>query len=68
MSLICDYCWIGLVQPEEVARIKRYKFDKDRRLALGSCLLQRAVIHWTFGIPYDEICIQRTGACSPLLN
>lgn len=55
----------GCVQPEEVQRIKRYKFDKDRRLALGSLLLQRAVIHWTFGIPYDDIVIKRTGACMP---
>lgn len=39
----------------------RYKFDKDRRLALGSLLLQKATIAWTFGVPYEEIQIQRTG-------
>lgn len=42
--------------------MKRYRFEKDRRLALGSQLLQRAVIAWTFGVPYQDILIARTGA------
>lgn len=51
-------------QPEDAARVKRYRFEKDRRLSLGSQLLQRAVIAWTFGVPYRDILIARTGAFS----
>lgn len=42
---------LSLVSPEDAAKITRYRFDKDRRLSLGSQLLQRAVIAWTFGVP-----------------
>jgi hypothetical protein len=48
-------------QPEDAAKVKRYRFDKDKRLALGSQLLQRAVVAWTFGVPYRDILIARTG-------
>ena len=48
-------------QPEEAKSVTRYRFEKDKRLALGSRLLQRAVIHWTFGVQYDKVIIQRTG-------
>lgn len=48
-------------QPEDAAKVRRYRFEKDRRLALGSQLLQRAVIAWTFGVPYQDILIARTG-------
>jgi hypothetical protein len=49
-------------QPEDAAKVRKYRFEKDRRLALGSQLLQRAVIAWTFGVPYRDILIARTGA------
>ncbi len=51
------------LQPEDAAKVKRYRFEKDKRLALGSQLLQRAVVAWTFGVPYREIIIARTGTC-----
>ena len=50
-----------LKQDDEKSRVTRYKFDKDRRLALGSLLLQKAVISWTFGVIYQDIQIDRTG-------
>lgn len=34
---------------------------EDRATALGSSLLQRAVISWTFGLSYQHITIERTG-------
>jgi hypothetical protein len=34
---------------------------EDRATALGSSLIQRAVISWTFGLSYQHITIERTG-------
>ena len=56
---------LSLVSPEDAAKITRYRFDKDRRLSLGSQLLQRAVIAWTFGVPYPTIAITRTEKGKP---
>ena len=67
-SVGLDECWpcccpraLCPLQPAEVLRIQKYKFEKDRRLALGSTLLQRAVIHWSFSVSYPDIVILRTG-------
>ena len=59
---------LSLFSPEDAAKIKRYRFEKDRRLALGSQLLQRAVIAWTFGVDYEGIVISRTEKGKPFFN
>ena len=64
---VWDVC-LSLFSPEDAAKIRRYRFDKDRRLALGSQLLQRAVIAWTFGVNYKEIVISRTEKGKPFFN
>lgn len=58
----------SLFRAEDAAKIQRFRFEKDRRLSLGSQLLQRAVIAWTFGVSYPEIVISRTEKGKPFFK
>lgn len=58
----------SLFRAEDAAKIQRFRFEKDRRLSLGSQLLQRAVIAWTFGVSYSEIVISRTEKGKPFFK
>lgn len=51
---------LSLLPVDEIKQIETYRFEKDRKLALGSRLLQRQLIHQVFHIPFDEIQIKRT--------
>jgi 4'-phosphopantetheinyl transferase len=49
-----------LLSKEESARVARFLHDSDRRLALGSRLLQRALIGHVLGVKLSDVLISRT--------
>ncbi|TFJ85737.1 hypothetical protein NSK_003241 [Nannochloropsis salina CCMP1776] len=51
---------IQLLSESEGGKVQRYYHDKDRRLALGSILLQRAATSWVLGKRFSDINIERT--------
>ena len=55
-------------QDEEKRKIKRFHQEKDRRLALGSLLLQRALASWVLGVAFADVCLERTPKNKPYVN
>eukprot|EP00611_Tribonema_gayanum_P014258 TRINITY_DN25588_c0_g1_i1.p1 TRINITY_DN25588_c0_g1~~TRINITY_DN25588_c0_g1_i1.p1 ORF type:complete len:315 (-),score=55.25 TRINITY_DN25588_c0_g1_i1:12-956(-) len=51
---------LGCIAPDEACRVQRYLRESDRRLALGSRLLQRALASAVFGVDYSHVDIGRT--------
>jgi 4'-phosphopantetheinyl transferase len=54
-----------LLSEEESARVARFLHDSDRRLALGSRLLQRALIGHVLGVEQSDVLISRTSYGKP---
>lgn len=50
---------LGLLPEAEALKVRRFYHDKDRRLALGSLLLQRAASSWVLGKPFGGVAIER---------
>jgi 4'-phosphopantetheinyl transferase len=48
--------------------VQRFYQEKDRRLALGSVLLQRALASWVLRLPFAEVAIQRTERNKPFVD
>jgi phosphopantetheinyl transferase len=55
-------------QEAEAARIRRFYHDKDRRLALGSVVLQRAAACWVLGDEAWSLPIERSAHNKPYLR
>jgi len=51
---------LTLLPDAEAQKVQRYYHDKDRRLAVGSLLLQRAATSWVLGQRFKDVLIQRT--------
>eukprot|EP00624_Nannochloropsis_granulata_P007744 evm.model.NODE_932_length_14269_cov_36.301212.2 len=51
---------LSLLPEAEAHKVQGFYHDKDRRLALGSLLLQRAATSWVLGPRFKDILIQRT--------
>ncbi|OQR97582.1 L-aminoadipate-semialdehyde dehydrogenase-phosphopantetheinyl transferase [Achlya hypogyna] len=51
---------LGYLLPEDKERILRFRFDKDRKFALCSRLLQFRLVHESFHTPYWTINLART--------
>lgn len=51
---------IGMLPSNEQHEITRFYFEKDKKLALASRILQRHLIHTTFAVPWETIVIART--------
>jgi len=51
---------LSLLPEGDVHKLQGFYHDKDRRLALGSLLLQRAATSWVLGQRFKDILIQRT--------
>jgi len=51
---------LNLLPQAEAQKVQRYYHDRDRRLALGSLLLQRAATSWVLGQRSTDVVIQRT--------
>ena len=58
---------LSLLPPEDAERVERFKFEKDKKLAMGSRLLQRAAISSLFGIQWRDVQIGRTKEGKPYL-
>ncbi|CAB1097022.1 unnamed protein product [Ectocarpus sp. CCAP 1310/34] len=56
---------LGLLPNAESARVRAFLRENDRKLALGSRLLQRALVSKVFGLEFDEIDIRRTAESKP---
>ncbi|CAM9576542.1 unnamed protein product [Ectocarpus sp. 12 AP-2014] len=56
---------LGLLPNTESARVRAFLRENDRKLALGSRLLQRAVVSKVFGLEFHEIDIRRTSESKP---
>jgi len=57
---------LSLLPAQEKARVERFRFEKDKKLALGSRLMQRMLVHTLFKIPFDRVDIMRTKAGKPV--
>lgn len=62
-----EFC-CGCVLPEEATKIKRFVREPDRKLALGSRLLQRRLCATVLGMPDLEVPIERSKAGKPYLG
>ena len=51
---------LAALPTEDSARVKRFLRESDRKLALGSRLLQLALMREIFGLTNDCVRIQRT--------
>lgn len=51
---------LSLLPAVEATKVRRYFHEKDRRLALGSLILQRAVTSWVLGASFVDLEIRRT--------
>ncbi|BFZ58136.1 hypothetical protein PYCC9005_005195 [Savitreella phatthalungensis] len=49
----------GLVDEDTLAKVGKFYFDKDRRMALGSALLQRWYISQILGVEWAKVVITR---------
>ena len=58
---------LSLLPPEDAERVERFKFEKDKKLAMGSRLLQRAAISSLFGVSWRDVQIGRTKEGKPYL-
>ncbi|KAJ0395815.1 hypothetical protein P43SY_007441 [Pythium insidiosum] len=64
----CSAAWRHALETlpiEEQQQVKRFVFAKDQRLALASRLLQRALVHEVFEVPWRDIAIARTPEGKP---
>lgn len=58
-------CAMRQLPVHEQQKVMRFLFAKDQRLALGSRLLQRRLVHELFNVPALQIDIQRTPEGKP---
>ena len=58
---------LALIPPADQVRVKKFVFPKDRKLAWGSRMLQRLLVHRVLGTAYDAIEIGRTREGKPYL-
>eukprot|EP00752_Nemacystus_decipiens_P010329 g9201.t1 len=56
---------LGLLPEPDQTRVRAYLRENDRKLALGSRLLQRAVVSKVFGLNFSEVDIRRTSENKP---
>jgi phosphopantetheinyl transferase len=59
---------LSLVPGEDRARILKFRFERDQKLALASRLLQRSLVSQKFGIPHDAVQIARTAEGKPYVE
>jgi len=57
--------YLSLLPGPEQAAVRRFHFDKDKRLAAGSRLLQRALLSQVLGLPWDRVSIARSKEGKP---
>ncbi|KAG0194525.1 hypothetical protein DFQ28_009732 [Apophysomyces sp. BC1034] len=58
---------LGWLPIEEHASIRRFKWAKDRHLALGSYLLRRYFFSQQLGIPWHEVAFRRLAGGKPVV-
>jgi hypothetical protein len=56
---------LSLLPPADAERCCRFHFEKDRKLAMGSRLLQRKLVHELGGLPWRQVQIGRTREGKP---
>ncbi|CAM9579998.1 unnamed protein product [Ascophyllum nodosum] len=56
---------LELLPEDERSRVKNFRRENDQRLALGSRLLQRAVVSKVFGLKSSDVTIRRTSERKP---
>mmetsp|Transcript_16610 Transcript_16610/g.19901 ORF Transcript_16610/g.19901 Transcript_16610/m.19901 type:complete len:264 (+) Transcript_16610:407-1198(+) len=59
--------YVNQVQPDEQARIKKFRFEIDRKRALCGRLLIRHLVSLLFSIPSGEVKLGRTEKKKPIL-
>eukprot|EP00903_Cladosiphon_okamuranus_P010368 g9809.t1 len=59
---------LGLLPEADSTRVKAFLRENDRMLALGSRLLQRAVVSKVFGLRFSDVDISRTSENKPFFT